>query len=153
MQKVQVFFYGLFMDIGLLQQRGLAPSPPQVACLDGYAIDIRERATVIRNAAEQVYGIVTELTHEEIGTLYADPSVREYRPEAVVVTLEDARQVPALCYTLPQVTGVRRNTAYAVKLLEVAQALAFPGAYLEKLQRLAQEDPAAHSECSRRLPL
>ena len=73
--KVQVFFYGLFMDIGLLQQRGLAPSPLQVACLDGYAIDIRERVTVRRNATEQVYGIVTGLTQEEIDTLDADPGV------------------------------------------------------------------------------
>jgi AIG2-like family len=137
-RKVNVFFYGLFMDMGVLQQRGLTPSHPQVACLDGYDIEIRERATLIRNVAERVYGIVTGLTHEELGTLYAEPSVRDYRPEAVVVTLEDARQVPALCYILPQVTGTRRNTAYALSLLEVAKTLVFPGEYLDKLQRLAQ---------------
>ena len=137
-RKVHVFFYGLFMDTGLLQQRDLAPSNPQVAYLDGYDIEIRDRATLILNAAERVYGIVTGLTHEEIGTLYAEPSVRDYRPEAVVVTLEDKRQVPALCYNLPHITGARRNTAYAVRLLEVAKTLAFPGEYLDKLQRLTQ---------------
>jgi hypothetical protein len=126
------------MDIGVLQQRGLAPSTPQVAWLDGYDIAIYDRATLILNAAERVYGLVAGLTHEEIGTLYADPSVLDYRPEAVVVTLEDARQVPALCYNLPHITGARRNMAYAGRLLEVAKALAFPGAYLAKLQRLAQ---------------
>jgi Gamma-glutamyl cyclotransferase, AIG2-like len=137
-RKVNVFFYGLFMDMGVLQQRGLAPSNPQVARLDGYDIEIRDRATLILNAAETVYGMVTGLTHEEIDALYAEPSVRDYRPEAVMVTLEDARQVPAWCYNLPQVTDARRNTAYALRLLEVAKMLAFPGAYLEKLQRLAQ---------------
>ena len=137
-RKVNVFFYGLFMDMGLLQQRGLAPSNPQLACLDGYDIEIHDRATLILNAAEKVYGMVTGLTQEEIDTLYAEPSVLDYRPEAVLVTLEDDRQVPALCYTLPQVTGSRRNTAYAVRLLEVAKTLAFPGEYLDKLQRLAQ---------------
>ena len=137
-RKVHVFFYGLFMDMGLLQQRGLAPSNPQVAYLDGYDIEIRDRATLILNAAERVYGMVTGLIHEEIGTLYAEPSVLDYRPEAVLVTLEDSRQVPALCYNLPHITGTRRNTAYAVRLLEVAKTLAFPGEYLDKLQRLAQ---------------
>jgi Gamma-glutamyl cyclotransferase, AIG2-like len=137
-RKVNVFFYGLFMDMDLLQQRGLAPSNPQVACLDGYDIESRDRATLILNAAERVYGMVTGLTHEEIGTLYAEPSVLDYRPEAVLVTLEDDRQVPALCYNLPNVTGSRRNTAYAVRLLEVAKTLAFPGEYLDKLRRLAQ---------------
>jgi Gamma-glutamyl cyclotransferase, AIG2-like len=142
-EHVIVFFYGLFMDMGVLQQRGLAPRHPQVARLDGYDIDIRERATLIRNATARVYGIVTGLTHDEIGTLYADPSVRDYRPDAVVVTMADARQVPAWCYNLPQVTGSHRNTGYAVRLVEVAKTLAFPGDYLDRLQRLAQEEPAS----------
>src|SRR5262245_48313674 len=126
------------MDMSVLQQHGLVPRHPQVARLDGYDIDIRERATLVRHATASVYGIVTELSHEEIATLYADPSVREYRPEAVVVTLADARQVPAWCYTLPKVTGARRDTIYAAKLVEVAKALALPGDYLDRLQRLAQ---------------
>lgn len=137
-EHVNIFFYGLFMDMGLLQQRGLAPRHPQVARLDGYDIDSRDRATLIGNAAARVYGIVTGLTHEDIGTLYAEPSVRDYRPEAVLVTLADDRQVPAWCYNLPHVTGARRNTVYAVRLVEVAKTLAFPGDYLDTLQRLAQ---------------
>ena len=137
-EHVNVFFYGLFMDMGLIQQRGLAPHNPQAARLDGYDIDIRDRATLIRHAAARVYGMVTGLTHEDIGRLYADPSVRDYRPEAVLVTLADDRQVPAWCDTLPQVTGARRNTVYAVRLVEVAKTLAFPGAYLDRLQKLAQ---------------
>jgi hypothetical protein len=143
-EHVNIFFYGLFMDMGMLQQRGLTPHNPQVARLDGYDLDIRERATLIRKAGARVYGIVTALTHEEIATLYADPSVRDYRPEAVAVTLADGRQMPAWCFTLPQVTGAHRNTAYAVRLAEVAKALAFPGDYVERLQRLAQEEPASY---------
>jgi hypothetical protein len=137
-EHVNIFFYGLFMDMGLLQQRGLVPRNPQVARLEGYDIEIRERATLIHRATARVYGIVTELTHEEIGTLYADPSVRDYLPEAVVVTLTDDRQVPAWCYNLPQVTGSHRNMGYAVRLVEVAKTLAFPEDYLERLKRLAQ---------------
>jgi Gamma-glutamyl cyclotransferase, AIG2-like len=142
-RKVAVFLYGLFMDMDGLQQRGLDPSKPQVASLDGYDIAIRDRATVIPRTEARVYGIVTGLTHVEIDTLYAEPSVRDYRPEAVLVTREDGRQVPALCYTLPTVTGSHCNTTYAAKLLALATTLAFPEAYLATLQRLTQEETAS----------
>lgn len=144
-EHVNIFFYGLFMDMGMLQQRGLTPHNPQVARLDGYDLDIRERATLIRKAGARAYGIVTALTHEDISTRYADPRVRESRPEAVVVTLADARQVPAWCDTLPQVTGASRNPVYARRLVEVAKTHAFPKDYLERLQSLAQEEPVSYS--------
>src|SRR5262245_32594594 len=97
-RTVDIFFYGLFMDIDLIQQRGLHPSHPQVASLNGYDIIIGDRATLVPRAEARVYGIVTGLTFADIDTLYAEPSVRDYRPEAVLVTREDGRQVPALCY-------------------------------------------------------
>ena len=139
-RKVAVFLYGLFMDMDGLQQRGLDPSDPQVASLNGYAIVLGDRATLVPHAAARVYGIVTGLTHADIDTLYTEASVRDYRPEAVVVILGDGRQVPALCYLLPQVTSAHRNTAYAVRLLALAKALAFPGAYLATLHKLTQEE-------------
>src|SRR5262245_41478751 len=72
-RTVDVFFYGLFMDMGLLQ-RGLHPSRPQVACLDGYAMVIGNRATLMPNAKARVYGIVTGLIFADIDTLYAEPN-------------------------------------------------------------------------------
>ncbi len=68
----------------------------------------------------------------------SEPSVLDYRPEAVLVNLGDGRQVPALCYNIPHVSGTSRNTEYAVRLFEVAKALSLPGEYLNKLQNLAQ---------------
>jgi Gamma-glutamyl cyclotransferase, AIG2-like len=134
---VDIFLYGLFMDMGLLQQRGRHPSHPQVASLDGYAMVISDRATLLPSIEARVYGIVTGLTFADIGTLYAEPSVREYRPEAVLVTREDGRQVPALCYTLPHIADAPRNTTYAVQPLALAKTLGFPEVYLDTLQRLA----------------
>jgi Gamma-glutamyl cyclotransferase, AIG2-like len=136
-RTVAIFLYGLFMDMDLLHQRGLHPRHPQVASLDGYDIVIGGRATLIPSAEARVYGIVTGLTFADIDTLYAEPSVREYRPEAVLVTREDGRQVSALCYTLPSVADAPRNTTYAVRLLALAKTLAFPEVYLDTLQRLA----------------
>ena len=39
--QVNIFFYGLFMDMGVLQQREFAPRHPQFARLDGHDLDIR----------------------------------------------------------------------------------------------------------------
>ena len=137
-RTIAVFFYGLFMDMDVLRQRGLSPLNPQAAHLDGYDLEIRDRATLMPKREERVYGIVASLTHEEISTLYAEPSVREYRSEAVLVTLEDGQPCPALCYNSPSLTGSGRNTAYATNLLRLAKVLAFPKEYLRKLRRLAQ---------------
>jgi len=137
-RTIDIFLYGLFMDMDLLQQRGLHPRHPQVASLDSYDIVIGDRATLIPRAEARIYGIVTGLTFADIDALYAEPSVRDYRPEAVLVTREDGRQVPALCYTLPSVADAPRNTTYAVQLLALAKTLAFPAVYLDTLQRLAR---------------
>jgi len=125
-RTIDIFLYGLFMDMDLLQQRGLHPRHPQVASLDSYDIVIGDRATLIPRAEARIYGIVTSLTFADIDALYAEPSVRDYRPEAVLVTREDGRQVPALCYTLPSVADAPRNTTYAVQLLALAKTLALP---------------------------
>jgi len=125
-RTIDIFLYGLFMDMDLLQQRGLHPRHPQVASLDSYDIVIGDRATLIPRAEARIYGIVTGLTFADIDALYAEPSVRDYRPEAVLVTREDGRQVPALCYTLPSVADAPRNTTYAVQLLALAKTLALP---------------------------
>jgi len=139
-RRVDVFFYGLFMDLDLLRQRGLRPRDPRLARLDGYDIDVRGRATLVVDGAARVHGVVAGLTHQELGALYAEPSVREYRPEAVLVTLTDGRPVAALCYTRPGAGGPR-DAAYAAKLLELAGRLGLPGDYLERLQQLAREEP------------
>jgi hypothetical protein len=135
-RSIDIFFYGLFMDMALLEQRGLHPSDPRLAYLDGYSIGIFDRATLIRNTSERVYGVVAGLNHEEIHILYSDASVQDYRPEAVLVTLKNNSHVPALCYNLPKVPDSPPNTTYAAKLFELAKKLSFPEAYLDKIQKL-----------------
>jgi hypothetical protein len=136
-RKIDIFFYGLFMDMALLNQRGVNPIDPRLACLEGFRIEIQDRATLIPDFAERVYGIVAGLTHEEIRTLYAEPSLQDYHSEAVLVTVGEDH-LPALCFNLTQVTSSPRNTAYAAKLFELARKLSFPEAYLDKLQKLTQ---------------
>lgn len=75
-----------------------------------------------------------ELSHEEIERLYAEPSVRMYRPEALVVELVDGVQVPALCFNL-QITPQPEelNDAYAQKLRDLARRLGLPADYVDRI--------------------
>jgi hypothetical protein len=46
-RRVDVFFYGLFMDIGVLRQSGVEPVNPRRASADGFALRIGRRATLV----------------------------------------------------------------------------------------------------------
>jgi len=137
-RRIDVFFYGLFMDVALLQQRGIEPSNVRRARVEGFELAIAERATLVPRAACTVFGVLISLTHEDITHLYADASVQAYRPEAVLAITDDGRSVPALCYNLPTPpTGPVANRAYAEALLDIARRLGFPDAYQAHIQRLA----------------
>lgn len=76
-----------------------------------------------------------ELTDHEARTLYAEPSVREYRPESVQVELLDTGEsIETYCYNLPGETGLAgANPAYAVKLSRLVKSLHFDSSYVEEI--------------------
>jgi hypothetical protein len=73
-----VFFYGLFMDAGLLRARGIEPAAMRGASVQGFALRIGLRATLVPASGDRVFGVAMELTHDEIDRLYSDPSVQAY---------------------------------------------------------------------------
>jgi hypothetical protein len=81
-RRIEVFFYGLFMDADLLRTKGAEPIKIRPACAPGFALRIGQRATLLRNPGARAYGMLMELTHDEIEQLYSEASVRAYRPEA-----------------------------------------------------------------------
>ena len=131
----RVFFYGLFMDRSLLTEKGLHPEVIGPAVLPGYRIHIGERATLLRSTASRTYGIVMNLAHAEVRTLYSEPSVREHVREAVEVQLLDTGEsVQADCYNLPPELGLAgTNPNYAVELRNLAEALQFDREYIEEI--------------------
>lgn len=76
-----IFFYGLFMDISLLQEKGLAPSEPVMAYVDGFGLRIGERATLVKEENERVYGLIVTLSSKDLVSLYGESSVADYVPE------------------------------------------------------------------------
>jgi hypothetical protein len=134
-RRIEVFFYGLFMDADFLRGKGADPINIRAACVPGFALRIGQRATLLRIPDARVYGILMELTHVEIEQLYSEASVRAYRPEAVLAELTDGSRVPALCFNLLVPPGPEEaNPEYAAKVRDLARRLGLPSGYAESIR-------------------
>jgi hypothetical protein len=134
-RRIDVFFYGLFMDEGLLREKGVKPENRRLASVDNFCLRIGARATLVPWPGQTVHGIVFSLTHTEIDALYSEPSVNVYRPEAVITRLADSNLSPALCFNLPSPPSTRdRNSQYAAWLRELAERLGLPEDYVSTIE-------------------
>ena len=128
-RRVAVFFYGMFMDADLLRAKGAGPANPRRASVRGLALRIGQRAALVPDERGVAHGIVMDLAHDDIDRLYAEPSVSMYRPEAVLVDVEDGSSLPALCFNLPvPPRPEEENAGYAEKLSELKRRLGLPAA-------------------------
>jgi hypothetical protein len=134
-RRLDVFFYGLFMDERLLEGKGVRPTDIRPAAVPGFALRIGARAALVPTAAGQVHGLLMKLSHAEIETLYSEPSVRAYRPEPVLAVLPDGATVAALCYNLPEPPSADEgNAEYASKLRSLAQRIGLPSDYVASIK-------------------
>ena len=135
-RRIDVFFYGLFMDPDVLRAKGLHPVNTRRASVEGLALQLGDRATLVPEPGACAHGMLISLTHEELDQLYAEPSVAAYRPEPVLATLSDGKPVAALCFNLPSVSEqAQSNSEYATKLRTVAQKLGLPPDYVANIGR------------------
>lgn len=132
---MNVFFYGLFMDEVRLAEKGIEPSEVRIGFVDGYGLQIGERATLVPRPDSRAYGALMDLSASELKELYAEESVADYLPEPVIVELADGTQAEATCYNLPGDKRTGANKAYAEALLDVATRLGLPAAYLDEIRR------------------
>lgn len=134
-RRIDVFFYGLFMEADLLRGKGVVPLNPRPASLDGFGLRIGKRATLVPATQERSYGMVMGLTHEELKTLYSGPGLELCRPEAVLCATLSGEAVCALCYNLPDAPSpAEANEEYAGKLRAVLAKLGFPAEYVERVR-------------------
>lgn len=133
-RRIDAFFYGLFMDREILRERGVEASNPRRAYVEGFALRIGTRATLVPAAAGRVYGMVFALTHAELDRLYGAPGLEHYDPEAVLTQPLVGTPTPALCYNLREAPQPHeRNPEYASRLQRVLSALDFPADYVASL--------------------
>lgn len=100
-RPITAFVYGLFMDPELLRSKATAPEGIRAGEVTNFALRVGARAALMPSAGNRAYGMLMELTHEELERLYDDASLRPYRPEAVLVKTSDGAISAALCYNLP----------------------------------------------------
>lgn len=135
MRKIDVFFYGLFMDEDLLRSRGVTPTNLRPGSVSGFQLRIGNRATLVPAQSDRVFGLVASLSHADLERLYSEPSVSAYRPEAVLAALSTGEVLAALCFNLPEPPSAgERNVDYASKLRSLAERLNFPADYVASIQ-------------------
>lgn len=133
---IEGFFYGLFMSTDLLRKNGASPVNPRCAYVDGFSLQIGNRATLVPIDGRRSYGMLIGLTHAELDRLYAPADLCAYRPEPVLAQVIGGPAIPALCYNLPVVPAAdEHNVAYAERLQNLLRNLAFPAEYIDSLSR------------------
>jgi hypothetical protein len=134
-RRLDVFFYGLFMDDQLLSGKGVRPVDIRLAAVPGFVLRIGARAALVPTPEGEVHGVIVKLSHADIEKLYAEPSVQAYRPEPVLAVTRDGAAVAALCYNLPEPPSPdERNAEYASKLRSLAQRIGLPSDYVASIQ-------------------
>lgn len=137
--KVDVFFYGSYMNPAVLAEVDIVPERFAVARLSGYDIRIQPRANLVRSDQHSVYGVVAAATHAELHRLYAHAQNvlgESYVPEAVLVKTADQRWLPALCYISHSMKPCPAEAAYVERIVQPARNFGFPQWYIQRLESL-----------------
>lgn len=75
---IDVFFYGLFMDVSILTESHVSPINPRRAYVEGFGIRIGSRATLVPDARGRCFGMLIGMTHAELDRLYSAAGLEEY---------------------------------------------------------------------------
>ncbi|MBI4852805.1 MAG: gamma-glutamylcyclotransferase [Acidobacteria bacterium] len=135
--KVDVFFYGSYMNFNVLKEVDLVLDQWEVARLNGFDIKIEPRANLVYSNQHCVYGIVSRATHQELARLYshAENVLGEiYLPQAVIVETLDNKHRPALCYICHNMVSRQANKDYVKRIVLPAKEFLFPQWYIERLE-------------------
>ena len=121
------------MDGDVLRDYQVAAVEPRRAYAEGYALRIGRRATLIPFAGQRAYGMVYALTEGDLDRLYAGPGLEQYRPEPLLVQMDDGKALPVLCYVCPRPQPGEANAEYVTRLRVVLKKLGFSQAYVDSV--------------------
>jgi hypothetical protein len=134
-RRLEIFFYGLFMDPQVLEAKGIHPVDARLAAVPGFKLRIGARAALVPTPGGAVHGVLMKLSHGEVEKLYSEPSVQAYRPEPVLAIASDGASVAALCYNLLEPPPAdEHNAEYAGKLRSLAQRIGLPAEYVTSIR-------------------
>ena|SRR2546425_7387636 len=135
--KVAVFLYGSFMSPRVLRDNGLTHeiAPMEVAMLEGFDIAFSPSATIVPSANGVVYGVIAELTREELNVLYSPDWLKDYKATPVTVKRKNGQGVAATCYIAPSHPNMPPKPEYVARVIETAVAHGFPSSYVEQMRK------------------
>ncbi|MCZ6766693.1 MAG: gamma-glutamylcyclotransferase [bacterium] len=129
-----VFFYGSFINLGVLKEYDIVPDAVDVGTLKGFDISVAPLATLVPNPERSVYGIIVRVPHEKLERLYGGNWVKAYAPEAVLVESSRGESVPALCWIAPIKQVEAAKGAYLDKIVKASRKHGFPSTYIDRLE-------------------
>lgn len=123
-ERIDVFFYGLYMDPDVLTSKGIPPRNPRKASVPDYALRIGNKATLVRAPGSRATGMVYSLTHDEAHALYPGSGLLDYDPVTLDVDMGPRGHAAVLCYCLRVPPAPEEsNPEYERKLLEAKNRL------------------------------
>lgn len=140
--RAWVFFYGTFMEPGVLAEYGVLVTEVIPAKLSGFELDIRPRVNLVRADRSCVYGTLVAVTHEDLAKLYSEIEERfglKYFPEAVIAEALDGTLRPALCYITPQMSEGLADQDYINQLALCVRAMGLPEWYALYVESFGHE--------------
>lgn len=125
MHTFAVFFYGLNMDSDHLLAQGAVPREPRTVFIEGQSIRLGEKAMLLPDPFSRAYGIVFNLTHEEMSKLYS--GLPDYVAEPFLATTEDGQKIAVLSmvHRNPPLNSIE-VPEYAARWRALLQKLALP---------------------------
>ncbi|MCJ9428603.1 gamma-glutamylcyclotransferase [Kordiimonas marina] len=136
-RKVQVFFYGSYINLSALEEAGIKRRAFAPAAIHGFVIEVKPLANLVEGGDGVVYGILANLTHDELDQIYrhATDTLKGhvYNPEAVIVHTRGGKTVPAMVYICHEMEAGKADPAYVERILESARSYGFPKWYQERL--------------------
>lgn len=143
-RKVQVFFYGSFISLSVLEAAGLKKRAFAPAAVNGFELVIQPHANMVEGGDGVVYGILANLTHAELDKLYGTHlgtfTSSAYHPEAVLVSTRGGKIAPAMTYICQDMEPGIAEAAYVDKILKAATSYGFPKWYVERIASFKPED-------------
>jgi cation transport regulator ChaC len=127
MDETWVFFYGSFMDPGILMERGVNIKQFVVSKLNGFQLRFQPLANLIKFEQDSVHGLAYYLPNEEIRMLYEKPidGVHYYPIPVEILDAED-QKILALCYITKPMPKQKPTDAYLQIISKIYKLYEFP---------------------------
>lgn len=82
-EKTDAFFYGMYMDDEFLRSLDVQAENARVARIDDFELDLRGAVKALPKKGKSVWGIVFELSKDDLKKMYSGPKTKAYQPGTV----------------------------------------------------------------------